>query len=196
MGSDLTVVNAAKTTSRKAIEEAYDRGYRVSEEGVLTSPTGKILKVSNRGKQRYPTFSLNGHNLTKSKVWGIPVHHFAAYCFYKEKLFDPKLVVRHLDSNTLNIAKNNIVLGTPKENTQDKSPEVRHKAAKIARASQPYEAINRKLSIEQVREIRELYKNRISKIPQGLMKAIKAKYGVSSVTIHNVINNKTYKDVI
>lgn len=138
-----------------AIRIAYERGYRVSDNGVITSPYGNVLKLSVGKNQYYPTFSIAKVPNVKNKygVFGIPAHKFAAYCFYGEDMFDAECV-RHLNSNVLDISKNNLVLGTHSENNLDKLKEVRVSAAKKARAAQGKRPKNSKFSDDDVRYIR------------------------------------------
>lgn len=170
-----------------AIKKAYCDGYRITDNGNLYGKTGKQLKIVCRGKQRYPTFSISGVPNVKNKygVFGIPVHKFAAYCFYGDDIwkFD---CVRHLDGNVLNLSKSNIVLGSNSENNMDKSRQVRSRAARTARGSQPYRAINAKLNTSQVLKIIHSQKSASS---------LAAEYNVSRVTIYNIKNGKTYKDI-
>lgn len=138
-----------------AIRIAYERGYRVSEDGVLTSPYGNNLKLSISKGQRYPTFSISKVPNVKNKygVFGIPAHKFASYCFYGEQMFSFDCV-RHLNGNVLDISKNNLILGSHSENNLDKIKEVRVAAAKKARASQGLRPKNSKFSDDDIRSIR------------------------------------------
>lgn len=178
------------TTIRKAIYIAYERGYRVTEDGRLINAEGRELVVKRRGKQRYPTFSLNDKRISKSGVFGIPVHRFAGYCFYGDKIFNKDLVLRHLDANTENISKENLVLGTHSDNNLDKPKSTRIRAAKKARSAQGYRPHNAKLEDAQVREIRARYNNGESGY------SISEDYGVSAQTIYYIIKGKRYADVI
>lgn len=139
----------------RAMDIALSKGYRVLEDGTLLGTKGKPLKVKRRGAQRYPTFSVNVGDLTESGVYGIPAHKFAAYVFYGEDTFGEGVVVRHLNGDTEDISKANIVLGTHSENNLDKDPEVRRAAARKARAAQGKRPPNARFSEEQVIEIRE-----------------------------------------
>ena len=177
------------TKIRQAIYLAYERGYRVTEDGRLINSKGDSLVVKRRGNQRYPTFSLNDKNMSNSGVFGIPVHRFAGYCFYGNEVFKDGIVIRHLDADTENISKVNLVLGTHSENNLDKCPNVRRMAAIKARASQGYRPNNAKLNDGQVREIRERY----AKGESGY--SICRDYGISNVTVYNIINRKRYVDV-
>lgn len=169
------------------MREAKDRGYCVTEDGTLFGPKGQI-ELKLYGKQRYPTFSTNWGG----KVFGIPVHKFAAYCFYGEESFNAECI-RHLNSDTLDCSKDNLVLGTHSENNLDKDKNIRSRAAKIARASQGKTPFNAKLTTEQVGEIREAYKEvKGIKAPNGFTKKLCEKYGVSRTVICSIKRGKSY----
>ncbi|QDP66558.1 MAG: hypothetical protein Tp1111DCM1126091_64 [Prokaryotic dsDNA virus sp.] len=175
------------TKTQQRILEAVERGYRVTEEGVLFGPKG-VINVRLSGKQRYPTFSTNW-----GYVFGIPVHRFAAYCFYGEDAFNPSLVVRHLDANTLNFSKENIILGTHSENNLDKPGDSRVESAKAARKSQGYTPVNAKLDKEQVDVVREFYKKLDGKkAPNGAVKELCDRLGVTRTVLIKIKNGEYY----
>ena len=70
-------------------------------------------------------------------MFGVPVNKFAAAYFYGLENTMNAECVRHLDGNVLNLSKDNIVLGTHRENELDKDPAVRKRSATLARAAQP-----------------------------------------------------------
>ncbi len=173
----------------EAIKVAYDKGYRVTEDGTLLGLKGNPLLIKKRGTQRYPTFSANVGSLTGSGVYGIPVHKFAAYCFYGEETFKDGIVVRHLDADTENVSKENIVLGTYSQNELDKPSEVRSRTGKIARASQPSRAHNSKFTDEEVREIRRRRDAGESGVDIG------KDFGVTRNCIYLIHTRRNYADV-
>ena len=175
-------------TMKQAILLAYEKGYRVTDDGVLIGIKGLPLTVINRGKQRYPTFSVSGLTSVNNKygVFGIPVHKYAAYCFYGDDVWLSECV-RHLDSNVLNISKSNIVLGTNSENNLDKTSEARSNAAKKARAAQGKRPLNSKFSDDQVRYIRLSDKPDLE---------ISKEFNVSKQAIWLIRKRKNYADVV
>jgi hypothetical protein len=148
--------------TKEAIKIAYKRGYRVSDEGVLLSPYGNTLKISISKNQRYPSFSISRVPNVKNKygVFGIPIHKFAAYCFYGEDAFYCQCV-RHLNGNVLDVSRKNIALGTHSENNLDKNKEKRSSAAKKARAAQGKRPTNAKFDENQISYIRSAEKTNI-----------------------------------
>jgi len=184
---DYTVL-LARTKTHKIIEKAYSRGYRVVD-GILIGIKG-VINIKLYGKQRYPSFSYNGDGT----VFGIPVHMFAAYCYYGYKLFDPSLVVRHVDGDTLNISNTNLVLGTRSENEHDKSAKTRSIVASIARKSQGITPKNAKLTTTQVIRIREYYARLNGKrASRGESKSLCLEMGVTRTTLAEINKNHSYK---
>lgn len=174
------------TKTIKIIIESVKRGYKVTEDGRVFGLTKELI-VKTRGNQRYPTISVSTE-LTASKVFGIPLHQLAAYCFYGVKTFSNGIVVRHLNGNVLDVSKQNIVLGTYSENNLDKLETIRINAAQSARASQGYLPINSKLPKSTREEIRLLYQEGYS------LRTLANEYSVSKSTIYNLISGKTYDE--
>jgi hypothetical protein len=115
----------------KLICLAYEKGYRVTEEGLLLGIKGE-RKITVPPSGQYPRFTFRcGFEFSKDGSYGIPVHMFAAYCFHGAKLFEDGIEVRHLNANILDISKDNITLGTRQENEADKTKETRKKVGKI-----------------------------------------------------------------
>lgn len=177
-----------KGTLKTAILLAYEKGYRVSDDGTLFGVRGRALSTSCSEKHQYPTFSIAGVEGVKNKygVYGIPVHKFAAYCFYGENYFNAECV-RHLDGDVENFSKDNISLGTHSENNRDKSPEVRSAVAKKARAAQGVRPKNARFSDDQVRFIRSSSR----KAPD-----LAREFGVTKEAIYLIRNRKNYSNVI
>jgi len=178
----------ALTKTQIRILEAVERGYNMLEDGKLVGVKG-FINFKLYGKQRYPTFSTNWGGF----VFGIPVHLFAAYVFYGEKAFEKGIVVRHLNANSLDCSKSNLILGTPSENEHDKPQHIRKRTTQIARASQGKRPSNAKLTDEQVLEIRRFYDNlKGEKAPNGVVKELCLKYGVSRTVLCKIKNGEYY----
>lgn len=198
MGDDKRVANVAtngcvfppRTKTHWRIVEAKSRGYLMSVDGTLQGPKGRV-NFSRYGKQRYPTFSTNWGGF----VFGVPVHMFAAYCFFGDSLFEKGVCVRHLNGNTMDNSIVNLCIGTPQENALDKSPEKRKAAAIAARKSQPYRSAVARLSKQQYIELLDL-RNQFppGKLPNGVLLKWVDKFKISSVSLNNAISGKTYKD--
>lgn len=119
---------------------AFERGFRVSENGELKKPNGQPHRTwLDRG---YPTFNIQ----CVERNCACHVHRLQAYQKYGEQIYAKGLECRHLDSNRQNNTVTNIELGTPKQNAQDKSLEVRMRVAaltSIAMLKHDYPAIRK-----------------------------------------------------
>lgn len=177
--------------TKQRILEAYSRGYRILEDGTVVGPKG-VLSIACYGKQRYPTISTNWDR----RVFGIPAHMLAAYCFYKEEYLTADFIVRHLDGNTLNLSRPNIALGTHSDNELDKNPSLRKQVARLARQAQSFTPPNAKLTPEQVLAIRAVYASHNGKkLPQGVARELTVKFGVSRTVLVKVKNREYYPNV-
>jgi hypothetical protein len=118
------------------VREAFRRGYRVTDDGKVIGSYGRELKLMYYPDKpkTYPRFSMNTKAMPEIPwdTYAIPAHWLAAYCFYGEKLFTTGLCIRHINGNKLDLSKDNIKLGTNKENEQDKDPAERKRVASIA----------------------------------------------------------------
>lgn len=169
------------------IKLAIEKGYKALENGEITSRRGDKLQIKLFGKQRYPTFSLNYGD----GIFGIPIHQFNAYYFYGEK--PPGMVVRHLDDNTLNNSKSNLVYGTHSENNLDKPQTVRINCAKKARASRNEEDFY-KLNKDQREYIGLLYNACGNKSPNGFSSWLANMFEVNRNTI--TVTGRKYRQLL
>lgn len=121
-------------------ELAWNKGYSISKDGIVTSPKGNT--VGTRGKYAYLYFSfkLNGKSI---KVYH---HRFQAYKKFKDKIYEKDIVVRHLDGNSLNNKEENIEIGTSSDNMFDIPKDKRIKKSALA---------NRIYSNELIKQIRK-----------------------------------------
>lgn len=175
------------TKTQQRIIEALERGYRV-EGNQLIGPRG-LIKVKCHGSQRYPTFSTNWGGY----VYGVPVHQFAAYQYYGKAAFIKGTQIRHINGDTLDFSKANIVLGSSSQNQLDKCPTSRKQAAQKARAAQGITPSNAKLSKTQIQEIRDAYtKLGGKKAPNGFTKKLTEHYGVTRTVINKVVRGLHY----
>ena len=97
---------------------AYEKGYRVTKDGQLLNPKGKVIgNLNDKGYQR-TTLKLN-------KVHILHTHRLQAYQKYGDKLFENGIMVRHLNGNKLDNSWENIAIGTNKDNAMDISQQKR-----------------------------------------------------------------------
>lgn len=120
-------------------------------------------RVGNR--LPYGKFTFRGKNYNA---------HKAAWLVYKGEMPEDKLVL-HTCDNASCVNPDHLYLGTALDNQRDKLKRGRCKVEK--------------LTIEQVKEIREAFRNGVRS------DYLANKYGVSNVTIHNIKYRKTWKDI-
>lgn len=158
---------------------AWDRGYRVRENGDVYRTSGEEVSVSCCPK---------GYRFIKiqKRSLGINhrahVHRLAALCKYGE--FSVDLLVRHLNDIKSDNSWLNIALGTTHDNAMDIPREKR--VAKALKGA----AVLRTVSVEIVREIRRRHKEG----EQG--SSIARDLGIHKGKISNIINGVTYSTVI
>lgn len=126
------------TQNEYNIRYAYEKGYRIIRNR-LVSPDGRCRSMSVRRKEDefgYYYFSLKVDGHQKS----IFAHRLAAYQKYRDRIFDPGIVVRHLDGDSLNNLPDNLSIGSQSDNIMDMPAHVRrhnsiHAAKKLRRFS-------------------------------------------------------------
>lgn len=122
--------------TQQAVRAAFEKGYRVNDQGQVISRLGKIralaLKVHRTGDRRH-VFTIQ---MERNKFFPIPVHRLLAFQLFGDAAFGPGIEVRHLDGNSLNNTPSNIALGTKSQNEMDKPAANRRlqaqKAGKVA----------------------------------------------------------------
>lgn len=130
-----------------AIKLFFERGYQINSFGDIFNKKGVKLNPYDDGKG-YKTFCLR---VSRKETYKAPVHRIQAYKKYKDDIFNKKLVVRHLNSNTFDNSEDNIVLGTQSENMCDKPNKLRS-------FRHPQEKILKDLSDgKTIKEVMEIY---------------------------------------
>jgi len=102
---------------------AHERGYRVSDEGVVSSTKKENIGYMFKG-YHFLTIRVDG------KCRNLRTHRLLAYQKYGEKIYNPGTVVRHLDGDSTNNHIDNIGIGTHSDNMMDMP-----KAVRIAKAN-------------------------------------------------------------
>lgn len=106
--------------------EAFSRGYRVTEDGILLSKTGATIgSVNNTG---YLSFEIRSNG---GKI-RISCHRLQAYQKYGDALYGVGMVVRHKNNNKLDNSWDNILIGTHSQNKMDIPEQQRILHAKLA----------------------------------------------------------------
>ena len=160
--------------ANKGIIEAYNKGYRVTKEGILLNPKGEKLNLNLNVKIKYYQFKLRFLN----KILNIKVHRLQAYLKFGNKIFDDKIEVRHLDGNYLNNNWNNIEIGNRTDNALDIKLSQRIKNTKGSTK------IRQKYSNELIIYIRHKY---ITK--QLTQIQLSKKFNIPKSGIHHILNN-------
>jgi hypothetical protein len=101
------------TRTNRAIVFLYEKGYSCSPEGTVFNERGKEVGY-DRGDGRY-CIGLN----FEGSMCLVLRSRFVAYCKYKDLMFEPGILVRHIDDNSSDDSLNNIRIGTKKDNIED-----------------------------------------------------------------------------
>lgn len=113
--------------SKDKILFAHKIGYRISEQGEIINPKGKKIKGS-RNKENRIYLNIRYEN----SFLRIPAHRLQAYQKFGDKIFDDKLVVRHLNGKPYDNSFLNIEIGTPSQNMMDRPADIRMAHSKHA----------------------------------------------------------------
>ena len=85
---------------------AKERGYTISEDGIVYNPKNKSVGTSGKNRYKYFSFRIN------DKIIKVYFHRFQAYNKFGNKIYDEGMVVRHLNGNILDNSIANIEIGT------------------------------------------------------------------------------------
>lgn len=152
------------------ILDAVQKGYTVDDFGNVWFDN-KMRRLNLDGM--YYRFSIRD---LKGKPISIPVHKLQAYQKFGEAIFEPGIVVRHLDGNSMNNSYDNIQIGTQSDNMYDIPVEERITHAK--KASLKHIKFN-------AEEVKKFYnENRSYKKTMDFFKI------PSKSTLHNILNNR------
>lgn len=100
---------------------AFDKGYRVSECGEkIFNPKGKELKTHSQCKKGKYYRSFNIMCPVDKNVTRVYLHKLQAYQLFGEKMFEPDMVVRHMNDISTDNSQTNLKLGTQMVNMMDK----------------------------------------------------------------------------
>ena len=103
---------------------AYEKGYRVTKEGVVIGKRkNPVGWVHTNGYRRFKIRDHEGKNLN------VGVHRLQAYQKYGEEIYTKGYMVRHLDNDCTNNHYDNIEIGTASQNAFDVEAERRKQRA-------------------------------------------------------------------
>jgi hypothetical protein len=161
-----------------AVIIARDKGYQINDDGSVKSPSGKSL---------YPLVDDSGYLYFTVKdareTFRVYVHKLAAFQKFGGNIFEEDREVRHLNGNRTDNSKQNISYGSHSDNMRDIHPTIRMHMSMAAAA------VQRKLSVKEVRELRKLREEGWKLID------LAKKYKLAKSTVSYIINRKTYDDV-
>ena len=155
---------------------AYEEGWRVRL-GIIYNKNNDVIEISNASTD-YLRVSKNFLGV-RGYVY---VHQLVAYQKFGEEVFDKtyKVHVRHKDGNKLNNMEENILIGTPSENMNDKAEDIRKTQAILA------SKYLRRFTDEEVDDILRDRKNGLSYRELGL------KYNVGKGMLSYLFNHSLY----
>lgn len=150
---------------------AFNKGYRITKEGVLINKLGN--KVKGYNKNGYNYYKLRRNDDYK-KYNEFKFSRLQAYQKYGNNIYKKGTVVRHLNGIRDDDSWDNIAIGTQSENMMDKPKDVRMRASLIAAS------YNRKYDVIKVRE----YYNKVKSY-----RKTQKHFGISSgATLHNILH--------
>lgn len=109
--------------SKEKLLLVIERGISISDDGVPLKKNKPIKMYL--GSTGYYVIKTKYYVNKKQKDMTIPVHRIQAYQIYGDRIFEPGIVVRHLNSNRLDNKNVNIAIGTPRQNSLDMPKEKR-----------------------------------------------------------------------
>lgn len=117
--------------TNEALKNAFAKGYRVCADGAVVNKFGILRKLSiKKSHGSYLRFNINH----EGEAYPVFVHKLQAFQKFGEQMFEPGIMVRHHDGDSFNNRKENILLGTPRDNAMDRDPEDRKAHAFKARS--------------------------------------------------------------
>lgn len=134
-----------KNRKRRVEEMAAAKGYYVDADGKAFGPNGMLRPYG--GSDGYARFTVRDDT---NRCLKVKVHRMQAFQQYGQAIYEPGIVVRHLDGNKFNNSGSNIAIGTYSDNSFDRPMEHRVAHARVATS------YVRKLSDDDVARMRAL----------------------------------------
>jgi hypothetical protein len=115
---------------KKVLEWVLEKGWNIDQNGQITNPKGEIKK----GSLTYGYLKV-GIKITELQIssYALKIHKFQAYKKYGEEIFNPGIVVRHLNGIKTDNSWENIIIGTQSDNMMDRNESDRIKHSKERR---------------------------------------------------------------
>jgi hypothetical protein len=158
--------------TQEATIYAYDKGYRVVGNEVISPFSGKARALSMSGQTHYPRFTIKMDDAHRM----VEAHKLSAYQKFGDKAFEDGKIIRHLNTNPLNFRESNLKLMTRTESNLLIPEEDRKKHATNASKKA------RQFDNAKVKEIREFHAEHKS------YKKTMDKFDISSSgSLHNIL---------
>ena len=112
---------------KKVLEWVINNGWEIDQNGQITNPKGEIKK----GSLTYGYLKV-GIKIPELDIssYALKIHKFQAYKKYGEEIFQPGIVVRHLNGIKTDNSWGNIIIGTQSDNMMDRPEEERKSHSK------------------------------------------------------------------
>jgi hypothetical protein len=166
-------------STRRQLEWFYRRGYRVKRDGTLVNPQGVPIHGNKPKPGTYRRFTVNCVIDGRQLQLHLDAHRLQAYQKFGDALFEPRILCRHLDGNSLNNSWDNIAIGTFSDNAMDQPPEVRHRrACHAAAALIKYDAV----AVHRYHQVSKSYRKTMAKFgisSKGTLHAVLKRGGIS-----------------
>ena len=158
-------------------EIAKKRGYRVDKYGNAFSKANKKVGTSSRGGYYYFAFRVDG------EIKKVYIHRMQAFQKYGKRIYEDGILIRHLNNNFHDNSRNNISIGTAKDNYYD----IPYKERLKNRERLNY---NSKTCLQKYNE-KDLEQIRIMRAEGASYNEIMAKFNISSKgTLSYIINKR------
>lgn len=165
----------------QAIRVAYDKGYRVTDDGEVISPRGRRLSLfAPKSGRQYLRFTI----YFEGGPICLDVHRLAGYQKFGDSIFEVGQQVRHLNDIGTDNRLTNIGLGNASENALDMALEKR--TARSSLGGYLGGRANRVFSKTEIHEI-------LRRLDSGETQLeVANSVGVNRRTINNIKNGKSY----
>jgi hypothetical protein len=132
---------AVATNFNRIEEAATKKGYAIDEAGTVTNPAGKRLRGSAVGVNRYKQSPFGYLSFYPGKYPPLRTrcmfHRLQAFKKFGQRIYEPGMVVRHLDGDSRNNRVENIEIGSHSQNQMDVPKDFRRRRAGLSRKYNP-----------------------------------------------------------
>lgn len=126
------------------------------------------------------------------------IHKFVAYLLYGEIALRKGVNVRHLNANKLDLSKNNIAIGSSRDNNLDKPSSDRSKVSAHARKTQGVRPVTSVVKDEEAEVILRKYlkiKGNLKRAKQGTIAIIMKDHNYSRTCLQSICSGYSFPDI-